>query len=222
MMMIRTDNLTKIFRRGRHEVIALNSVDLTVERGSFVVVKGPSGSGKSTLLFLLGGLLTPSSGEVYHDDVSLYAIPDSDRTRYRAEHIGYVFQSYYLLPYLSVLENILVARSLHTVTDPEQEARELAASLGMAERLHHKPSELSAGEKQRVALARALLSRPEIILADEPTGNLDPANAHIVTERLARFHAEGGTVVMVSHDNDADRAASRILHMEKGSLITEK
>ncbi len=222
MMMIRTENLTKIFRRGRQEVIALNSVDLMVERGSFVVIKGPSGSGKSTLLFLLGGLLTPSSGEVYHDDVSLYAIPDSERTRYRAEHIGYVFQSYYLLPYLSVLENILVAQHMHTVTDPEQEARELAASLGMAERLHHKPSELSAGEKQRVALARALLSRPEIILADEPTGNLDPANAHIVTERLARFHAEGGTVVMVSHDNDADRVASRILHMEKGSLLTEK
>ncbi len=221
-MMIRTENLTKIFRRGRHEVIALHSVDLTVERGSFVVIKGPSGSGKSTLLFLLGGLLIPSSGKVYHDDVSLYAIPDSERTHYRAEHIGYVFQSYYLLPYLNVLENILVARGLHTVADPEQEVRELAASLGMAERLHHRPSELSAGEKQRVALARALLSRPEIILADEPTGNLDPVNAHIVTERLARFHAEGGTVVMVSHDDAADRAASRILHMEKGSLLTEK
>lgn len=220
-MMIRTENLTKIFRKGRREVIALNSLDLTVEGGSFVVVKGHSGSGKSTLLFTLGGMLVPSSGEVFLEEKSLYAMTDRQRTTCRAERIGFVFQSYYLLPYLTVRENILVAARLHSDRLSGKEAEDLAASLGLAERLHHRPAELSAGEKQRVALARALISRPALILADEPTGNLDPENAHIVIDRLCRFHHDGGTVIMVSHDNEADEVAGRILYMEKGSIIKE-
>jgi ABC-type lipoprotein export system ATPase subunit len=220
-MMIRTSDLTKIFRRGRREVIALNSLDLTIEAGSFVVVKGHSGSGKSTLLFTLGGLLVPSSGKVFFEEKDLYEMSDRRRAALRAAKTGFVFQSYYLLPYLSVLENIMVAVRLQRDRVTEKEARELAASLGMEERLSHRPPELSAGEKQRVALARALISRPALILADEPTGNLDPENAHIVTGRLSRFHREGGTVVMVSHDNEADEVADRILFMEKGSVIKE-
>ncbi len=220
-MMIRTENLTKIFRRKGQEVIALHNVHMSVEAGSFVVIKGPSGSGKSTLLFILGGMLTPSSGEVFLDDASLYAVSDKERTRYRRDHMGYVFQSYYLLPYLSVLDNILVNRRARLVADAEKEARALAASLGMEERLSHKPAELSAGEKQRVALARALLGRPRIILADEPTGNLDPENARIVIDRLGRFRDEGGTVIMVSHDDHADRVASRLVTLEKGELKNE-
>jgi ABC-type lipoprotein export system ATPase subunit len=220
-MMIRTENLTKIFRKGRREVIALNSLDLTVESGTFVVVKGHSGSGKSTLLFTLGGLLSPSSGEVFLEGKALYALSDRQRTAYRAGNIGFVFQSYYLLPYLNVLENILVAARFLKEQVPQSEAEALAATLGLEERLRHKPSELSAGEKQRVALARALITRPALILADEPTGNLDPENAHIVIERLSRYHREGGTVIMVSHDNEADETADRILLMEKGSVIKE-
>jgi putative ABC transport system ATP-binding protein len=217
-MMIRTENLTKIFRKGRREVIALNNVDLTVETGTFAVVKGHSGSGKSTLLFTLGGMLLPSSGKVFLEEKELYALNDRRRTAYRAGKIGFVFQSYYLLPYLNVLENILVAARFLDEQVPQSEAETLAATLGLEERLRHKPSELSAGEKQRVALARALISRPALILADEPTGNLDPENAHIVIDRLGRFHQEGGTVIMVSHDNEADAVADRILLMEKGSF----
>lgn len=220
-MILHTENLTKIFRRGRREVIALNSLDLTIETGSFVVVKGPSGSGKSTLLFTLGGLLVPSSGKVFFEEKDLYEMSDRRRAALRTAKTGFVFQSYYLLPYLSVLENIMVAARLQRDRVTGKEARELAASLGMEERLSHRPTELSAGEKQRVALARALISRPALILADEPTGNLDPENAHIVTGRLSRFHREGGTVVMVSHDNEADEVADRILFMEKGSVIKE-
>lgn len=216
--MIRTENLTKIFRKGRREVIALNNVDLTVETGTFAVVKGHSGSGKSTLLFTLGGMLLPSSGKVFLEEKELYALNDRRRTAYRAGKIGFVFQSYYLLPYLNVLENILVAARFLDEQVPQSEAETLAATLGLEERLRHKPSELSAGEKQRVALARALISRPALILADEPTGNLDPENAHIVIDRLGRFHQEGGTVIMVSHDNEADAVADRILLMEKGSF----
>jgi putative ABC transport system ATP-binding protein len=220
-MMIRTENLTRIFRQGRREVIALNNLDLTIREGSFVVVKGHSGSGKSTLLFTLGGMLTPSSGKVFLEDKELYTLSDRQRTAYRAGKIGFVFQSYYLLSYLTVLENIRVATHLPGHHATEEEARTLAASLGLGERLSHKPSELSAGEKQRVALARALISRPALILADEPTGNLDPDNAHIVTERLHRFRQNGGTVIMVSHDNEADALADRILFMEKGSVVKE-
>ena len=219
--MIRTENLTRIFRQGRREVIALHSLDLTIREGSFVVVKGHSGSGKSTLLFTLGGLLTPSSGKVFLDDQELYTLSDRQRTAWRAGRIGFVFQSYYLLPYLNILENILVAARFLKEPVPQSEAEALATTLGLQQRLYHKPSELSAGEKQRVALARALITRPALILADEPTGNLDPENAHIVIDRLSRYHQEGGTVIMVSHDNEADETADRILLMEKGSVIKE-
>ena len=154
------------------------------------------------------------------DDHSLYEMNDGERTAYRARNIGFVFQSYYLLPYLTVLENILVAAPFQKKKADAGEARLLAASLGLEGRLDHKPSELSAGEKQRVALARALISKPGIIFADEPTGNLDRENAHVVIERLAHFNREGGTVVMVSHDNEADEAADDIITLEKGALTT--
>ncbi len=215
--MIRTEQLTKIFRKGKRHITALAGIDLTIGKGEFVLVKGPSGSGKSTLLFLLGGLLLPTAGEVCLNGRRLYAMKDKTRSRYRGAHIGFVFQSYHLLPYLTVLQNILLAGGGRG--GRRGEALRLVRQLGLEARLGHRPAELSAGEKQRVALARALITRPLVILADEPTGNLDPDNAAAVIHMLSECHRQGGTVVMVSHDDHAETAASRTLYLEQGKVI---
>jgi len=200
-MILHTENLTKIFRRGRREVIALNSLDLTIETGSFVVVKGPSGSGKSTLLFTLGGLLVPSSGKVFFEEKDLYEMSDRRRAALRAAKTGFVFQSYYLLPYLSVLENIMVAARLQRDRVTGKEARELAASLGMEERLSHRPPELSAGEKQRVALTRALIVKPDLLLLDEPLSALDRVTKRELQKELRTIHQQMAIpIVHVTHD----------------------
>jgi len=218
-MTIETRKVTKIFWQGKKEVVALNGVDLVVRTGSFVLVKGPSGCGKSTLLFTLGGMLVPSSGTVTVEGHFLYRMTEQERNGYRATHIGFVFQSYHLLPYLTVLENMLISRQLHNKMVTREKAIELAASLHIDHRLHHKPSGLSAGEKQRAALARAFITQPEILFADEPTGNLDPVNAKEVIDHLVRYHKNGKTVIMVTHGNEADDVADTILSMENGQII---
>ncbi len=217
--MIRTEGLTKVFRRGKHSVTALAGVGLEIGEGEFVLIKGPSGSGKSTLLFLLGGLLLPTAGKVWISGHDLFQMNDRERSRFRGEHIGFVFQSYHLLPYLSVKENILLANKAVARKDGREELRILLQRLGLEEREDHLPGALSAGEKQRVALARALLRHPKLILADEPTGNLDPAHAGVVIRLLHTYQQEGGTVVMVSHDDHADRVAERTILMEKGRIV---
>ncbi len=216
--MIKTEQLTKIFRSGRKDVIALNGIDITIDSGEFVLIKGHSGCGKSTLLFSLGGMLYPSSGAVVIDDVSVYDKSEKERAEFRANHIGFVFQSYHLLPYLTVLENILISQRFNKKSVTEERAVEIAESLNIAHRLNHKPSELSVGEKQRTALARVFITNPEVIFADEPTGNLDPENAKEVIEHLKRYNENGGTVIMVTHGNEADKVAGRIINMKNGRL----
>ncbi len=217
--MIKAERLTKIFRSGKKEVIALNNVGLTIKQGEFVLIKGHSGSGKSTLLFSLGGMLNPSSGKVLMNEISLYDKNEKERAAFRANRIGFVFQSYHLLPYLTVLENILLPFKTNRKEIVTEEARKIAETLKINHRLNHKPSELSVGEKQRTALARVLITNPEVIFADEPTGNLDPVNAIEVMENLKRFHKNGGTVIMVTHGNEADNYADKIIFMENGSII---
>lgn len=216
--MIVTNKLTKLFRSGKKDVIALNEIDLQIESNRFVLIKGPSGCGKSTLLFSLGGMLMPSNGEIRINEMSLFEMSEKQRAKFRSQHIGFVFQSYHLLPYLTVLENIMISSSLNKTQITKDKAIQLAESLHLTERLHHKPSELSVGEKQRVALARAFITNPKVLFADEPTGNLDPQNAKEVIGHLVRFHQEGGTVVMVSHGYEADATADMIMHMKEGKI----
>lgn len=201
--------------RGAPEVRALGGVNLTIGAGEFVVVRGPSGSGKSTLLLTLGGMRRPSSGVVGYRGEDLYASAESRRRELRRGPIGFVFQEMHLLPYLDAERNVALARR----EGVRSSAREQLTELGLATRLTHRPAQLSAGERQRVAVARALMREPEVILADEPTGSLDPENAALVLARLAEFHTRGGTVVLVTHTADLPLpAAHRELRMERGRL----
>ena len=216
--MVVLDGVSKVYQGADGEVRALDDVNLTVAPGEFVAVRGPSGCGKSTLLLTVGGMVRPSTGSVSIDGGDLYALSSARRAQLRAERIGFVFQLFHLIPYLSALDNVL-APSLAGMESDRSEAAALLERLGMGERMRHRPPELSTGERQRVALARALIKRPEIILADEPTGNLDPENAAAVTGYLADFHRDGGTILVVSHDDLASRHADRTLHLERGRVI---
>jgi len=233
---IEPEGVTRIFRTSRGEVKALDGISLRIERGEFVVIRGPSGSGKTTLLLTLGGMLRPTRGRVLFAGKDLYALAERDRARIRSESIGFVFQMFHLVPYLTALENVLLAARPRSRPEPApessrkeaasggprrdaaREAGEILQAFGLAGRERHRPAQLSAGEKQRTALARALVHRPEVVLADEPTGNLDPDNAAQVMEGLGKFHREGGTVVLVTHGTLADGHASRILHLEGGRV----
>lgn len=194
-------------------VQALSGVSLEVERGAFVVVEGPSGCGKSTLLLAAGGLLAPDSGTVQVDGKDLYALSPNQRAAFRARAIGFVFQQFHLVPYLSVLENVMAPGVALPRPDSEARARALIARFGLGERTHHVPAELSTGERQRTALARALLNRPRLLLADEPTGNLDPENSEIVLGYMDEFARSGGAVLVVTHDSDARQYARRVIPM---------
>lgn len=216
--MIEVKGLTKIFNSGGKRVSALENVDLKIQKGDFTLIKGPSGCGKSTLLFALGGLLTPSSGAIRISGVDLYALTETKRLQFRSKAIGFVFQSYYLIPYLTVMENIMVLNKVNGLKVTKKEVTKLAEQLNFDHRLNHKPAEMSIGEKQRVSLVRALAIKPEIILADEPTGNLDPENAEVVLKHLELFQLEGGTVVMVSHGSDADKYATNNIYMDRGGI----
>lgn len=217
--MIEVKGVTKLFNSGGKQVSALDNVDLTIQKGDFALIKGPSGCGKSTLLFAVGGLLVPSSGAIRISDVDLYALPEKKRLRFRSQRIGFVFQSYYLIPYLSIMENIMILNKVYGLKVTKEEVLQLAEQLNFDHRLNHKPSEMSIGEKQRASLVRALAIKPEIILADEPTGNLDPENAEAVLKYLELFHREGGTVVMVSHGSDADRYATQNIWLDNGGVV---
>ena len=206
--------------RGGGNVVALDRVNLTVNEGDFTVVRGPSGSGKTTLLLTSGGLLPPDSGLVTVCGKDIYSLDSSSRASLRGDKIGFVFQQFYLIPYLSVLDNVLVPSLAVADVSSNDRARELLDGFGLAERLNHLPAELSTGERQRVGLARAMLNRPSLILADEPTGNLDQDNSRIVLDTLAGFAEMGGAVLMVTHDPLAlDRVAS-IVELVGGRIST--
>jgi putative ABC transport system ATP-binding protein len=218
---IRAERLGKTYRSGKIEVPALRDVTFSVEPGEFVSIVGPSGSGKSTLFYLLGGLTRASSGRIVIDGVDFAALNDADRTKMRKSKIGFIFQKFNLLPTLSARSNIEIAYEISGQSGSldRKYLDHLADLLGISGRLDHRPSELSGGEQQRVAIARALITRPSIVLADEPTGNLDTQNSDAVLEMLQRSNREfNQTVLMITHNPEAAAIADRILHMRDGGI----
>ena len=216
--MLRATGLSKTYRMPGKEVRALDGVSLEVAAGELVAVEGPSGCGKTTLLLVAGALLRPDAGQVTVNGQDPYALAPEARARFRAAGIGFVFQQFHLLPYLSVLDNILAPTLAGDLPDARRRAEELADHFGLAERRGHVPSELSTGERQRVALARAVLPRPHILLADEPTGNLDEASGRAVLGHLAEYAAAGAAVLLVTHDPRAAGYAHRVIRVEAGRL----
>ena len=216
------ENVSKVYAAGRIMVAAVRSVSFEVKRGEFVAIVGPSGSGKSTLFYLLGGLTRASEGKVVIDGVDFASLSDADRTRLRKHRIGFVFQKFNLLPTLSAMGNIEIAYTVSGRKEPMDRAylEHLSDLLSIRGRLEHRPSELSGGEQQRVAIARALITRPSIVLADEPTGNLDTKNSDAVLKMLLRSNQElGQTTLMITHNPEAASIAGRILHMRDGEII---
>jgi putative ABC transport system ATP-binding protein len=219
--LIHAIKLTRHYHVGKTDVAALSDVDLIVRRGEFTALVGPSGSGKSTLLNLIGGLDRPSGGEVSVDGLSLGAATESQLVRYRRERVGFIFQSFNLIPTFSALENVESPMMLAEVSQRERRERAagLLESVGLAQRILHKPNELSGGEKQRVAIARALANRPLLLLADEPTGNLDSKTGAAVLDLLCQLlKAQGLTMVMVTHDPEVAARADRIIHLRDGNV----
>jgi putative ABC transport system ATP-binding protein len=217
---IRVRNLRKIYRVGDVDVEALRGVDLDVARGEFLAIVGPSGSGKSTLFHILGGLAPPTSGEVWIDGADLLRMSESGRTEMRQRKVGFVFQKYNLLPTLSAKDNIELARSIAGIKSQPADFDELLKLLGIYQRLSHKPRALSGGEQQRVAIARALVNHPVILLADEPTGNLDSANSDAVLQILRDLNRKiGQTILMITHNPEAAAFADRIITMRDGRVL---
>jgi putative ABC transport system ATP-binding protein len=216
------ESLSKTYSTGRIRVSAVRNVSFEVERGEFVAIVGPSGSGKSTLFYLLGGLARASAGRVVIDGIDFSSLNDSDRTRMRKHRIGFVFQKFNLLPTLSAMGNIEIAYQISGRKEPMDRAYldHLSDLLSIRGRLEHRPNELSGGEQQRVAIARALITRPAIVLADEPTGNLDTKNSDAVLNMLQRSNREfGQTTLMITHNPEAASIAGRILYMRDGEIV---
>jgi putative ABC transport system ATP-binding protein len=207
------ENLTKQYGSLR----ALGGVSFGVHSGEWIALMGPSGSGKTTLINILGGLDAVTSGRVVVDGVDLSKLTDAELVRYRAEKVGFVFQQFHLVPYLTALENVMLAQYFHSVTDEDQ-AIEALERVGLGDRLTHLPAQLSGGEQQRVAIARALINQPKLILADEPTGNLDEANEAVVMKIFRELHNVGHTILMVTHDPDIARQADRRVELAHGHL----
>jgi putative ABC transport system ATP-binding protein len=219
---IEASDLHKTYRVGKIDVPALRGISFAVQKGEFVSVVGPSGSGKSSLFYLLGGLTRADSGRVILDGEDIATLSDAERTRMRKRKIGFVFQKFNLLPTLDARSNIAIAEEIsgNGTGDPAFFQR-ITELLGISKRMHHRPSELSGGEQQRVALARALINKPVVVLADEPTGNLDTENSNIVLEMLRQSNQElGQTVLMITHNPDAAKYGDRILHMRDGRIVS--
>jgi putative ABC transport system ATP-binding protein len=217
-VLVSASSVTKDFPGPSGLVRALDGVSLALAAGEFAAVQGPSGCGKTTLLLTLGSLLRPSSGAILVDGLDPYHLAAEERARYRAGKVGFVFQQFHLVPYLSVLDNVLAPSLALPHADAPEHAQALLRRFGLADRAAHLPGALSTGERQRTALARALLNHPKLLLADEPTGNLDRDNAEVVLGHLAEFAREGGAVLLVTHDPQAAARANRVLRMEHGRL----
>jgi len=211
--LVQVEGLRKEFGKVR----ALAGVSFKVEEGEWIAIMGPSGSGKTTLINILGGLDTPTDGQAVVDGTDVARLNEAGLTRYRAEKIGFIFQQFHLVPYLTALENVMLAQYFHSTTD-ETEAREALVRVGLKDRVTHLPAQLSGGEQQRVAVARALINRPKLVLADEPTGNLDEANQETVIQLLRELHNEGHTILMVTHDPALGCLADRRIDLAHGRL----
>ena len=221
--MIKTQNLTKVFRTEEVETVALNGVSINVEDGEFVAIMGPSGCGKSTLLNILGLLDNPDSGDYLLDGESVANLKEKDRTRYRRGRIGFVFQSFNLIDELNVYENIeLPLRYLNiSASERKQKVTEIMKRMAISHRSNHFPQQLSGGQQQRVAIARAVVAGPKLILADEPTGNLDSKNGKEVMDLLKELNAEGTTIVMVTHSQKDAAQAQRIIDLFDGQIVSD-
>src|ERR671928_990008 len=218
---LQAENLTKVYRVGSVDVPALRGVSLDVEEGEYLAIMGPSGCGKSTMLHLLGGLLTPTSGRIVIDDEDLTAATDAKRTDIRRRKIGFVFQRFNLFPTLTAEGNLRLAERIHSngAGDPARR-REVLRLLKLEDKLHHKPLELSGGEQQRVALARAVVARPAIVLADEPTGNLDSENSALVLNMFQELNYRfNQTIIMITHNPEAAAMCKRIIQMRDGQIV---
>jgi putative ABC transport system ATP-binding protein len=221
--MIRLENVKRTYTRHGQTVTALQCENLRISAGEYVAVVGPSGSGKSTLLSLLGGMLSPTSGRIWLDDTSVYEQSVISRSTIRRERMGFVFQTFNLIPYLTALENVQVPLALNNVSPVDQVglATAMLQRFGLGDRLNHKPSEMSVGQQQRVALARTLVNDPQIILADEPTGNLDPTSREVVLKAFDTCYDEGRTIITVTHDLTAAARAKRRLVLNDGQISEE-
>jgi putative ABC transport system ATP-binding protein len=218
---IRVRGLRKMYHVGDVEVPALRGVDLDVQRGEFLAIIGPSGSGKSTLFHILGGLAPPTAGEVLIEGLDLRKLTESERTEMRQKKVGFVFQKYNLLPTLTARDNIAIAQALSGTYSPPPNFDEILQLLGIKQRLNHKPRALSGGEQQRVAIARALVNQPAILLADEPTGNLDTANSNAVLEILRDLNKrQHQTILMITHNPEAAAFADRTVAMRDGRIVS--
>lgn len=221
---LKTEDLTKSYKVGKLDVQALRGVSLDIEEGEFVAIMGPSGCGKSTLLHLLGGLLSPTTGKIIIDGEDLSTVTDAQRTDIRRRKIGFVFQRFNLFPTLTAEGNLKLAEKIHTGNGSvnSDKRREVLRLLKLEDKIHHKPLELSGGEQQRVALARAVVNNPAIILADEPTGNLDTENSQIVLEMFRELNAKfNQTIIMITHNPEAAAGCSRIIRMRDGLVVHE-
>ena len=217
---IATKNLIKDYNLGKVKVRALNGVDLTIEAGEFVAIMGPSGSGKSTLMHIIGCLDSPTGGEYHLDGVLVSQMARDDLASIRNSKIGFVFQSFNLLPHLNILKNVELPLMYagESLRERSRKAREILASVGLSDRLRHKPSELSGGQRQRVAIARAIVNNPAILLADEPTGNLDSQAGGDILEIFTQLHSQGNTVIIVTHDKAVAQRAGRIIRIMDGRI----
>ncbi|HEV8383950.1 MAG TPA: ABC transporter ATP-binding protein [Candidatus Acidoferrales bacterium] len=217
---LKTENLWKVYRSGKVDVSALRGVNFEVLPGEFVAVMGPSGCGKSSLLYVIGGLAQATRGHVFVDGNDMSDLSDAARTKLRRHKVGFVFQRFNLLPTLDAYGNIAIAQHIHGNGFDPHRFDVVTAMLKLTDRLHHKPSELSGGEQQRVAIARAIINEPKIILADEPTGNLDSKNSEIVLGMLRQLNRDlGQTIVMITHNPEAAAYAGRVVHMRDGIIV---
>lgn len=219
--MLQVKNLSKVYQKNGQDVKAIDNVTLNLVDGDFVSLIGPSGSGKSSLLLMLGGMLTPSLGKVLLEGNSLYDLSSEERSSIRQNKIGFLFQTFNLIPYLSALENVQVPLLLSGLKPKEQidKATHLIEKVGLHDRMHHNPSELSVGQQQRIALARMLANDPQLILADEPTGNLDPEMSQTVMNFLLDLNSQGKTILLVTHDMHVASQAKRTLQISKGGTL---
>lgn len=219
---IQVENITKVYRIGKVDVPALRGISFEVQQGEFVSIVGPSGSGKSTLFYIMGGLTRATTGRVLIDGADFAQMSDAQRTEMRKRKIGFVFQKFNLLPTLTAKDNIEIAREIAGRDGQDRDfQKRVTELLGIADRLNHRPSEMSGGEQQRVALARALINHPAIVLADEPTGNLDSKNSDIVLKMLRTANQNfGQTVLMITHNPEAASVGDRIIHMRDGLIVS--
>jgi len=217
--MLEFENISKSFDGPAGKIQVLNSISFSISAGELVSIQGPSGCGKTTLLLIAGGLLNPNDGKVLIDGKNPYQLGTNPRSRLRAEKVGFVFQQFYLVPYLSVLENVLAPSLAKNARNIKSRAHQLIDHFNLRHRINHVPNQLSTGECQRTALARALLNEPKIILADEPTGNLDDENGKVVLDCLAEFAENGGAVLVVTHDSRVSEFAHKEIKLIDGAIV---